>query len=704
MGLMVGAVVAGLAGQSGGEDAFVKKRKRLAHKKRRIILNNDGCDCLYFPKGLDPTPENFLKQRTSPLEDSQVDAVFYCTISSGFSNFTHKTEKGHILTRQVGEELHVEGKTNITQDLIDQGADVLEIVVKWCHEHDRECFWSFRMNDTHDGAHRPDKPYPLFPKLKEEHPEFMIGELGKRPKHGSWTSVNYALPVIRDLAVQYIEEVCRNYDVDGIEMDFCRHLSYFPCVAFGVEATDDERELMTAMLKRVREVCETHGKKRGRPILIAVRVPDSLEYSRAVGLDLERWMKEDFVDLVTGGFYMRLNPWEYLVDAGKKYDVPIYAGLSESRVRGDIPPFGRNSQESYRGRANRAWQAGVDGIYLFNYFHPEGGFLREIGELETLRPLDKVYYATVRNRNPNSYLHEGDRFLNLPMVTPQNPLGIPVGETREVDLYVGEEGQRGQAGEGSREQTAEMTLCLHATGEEGLRVAWNRTPLKEPSKEEGWLVYALDPSSVLPGKNRVELRADPVETPESHDPEWKVIYEGTDMPRPPWICDSLKQDLICEVKDGALLIADRGEKNGDYIYCGYPWNTDPDEQSVVEVSVQVLSGWNNVIVSNGLAYERVSLYPDRVAFYEAKTEYAMDTTDQFHTYRIVLKKKDILVYVDGELVLDGTGKFTKPLPGRNDVRFGAANSPNLGEAYWQSVKLRFKTGQATVRDLLLRVE
>jgi hypothetical protein len=66
------------------------------------------------------------------------------------------------------------------------------------------------MNDTHDGAQRPSKEYPLFPTLKKEHPEYMIGTYRKRPRHGAWTSVNYALPEIRELAYRFIEEVCQN--------------------------------------------------------------------------------------------------------------------------------------------------------------------------------------------------------------------------------------------------------------------------------------------------------------------------------------------------------------------------------------------------------------------------------------------------------------------------------------------------------------
>jgi hypothetical protein len=67
----------------------------------------------------------------------------------------------------------------------------------------------------------------------------------------------------------------------------------------------------------------------------------------------------------------------------------------------------------------------------------------------------------------------------------------------------------------------------------------------------------------------------------------------------------------------------------------------------------------------------------------------MDTTDDFHLYRMELERHDLKVYVDGELRIDAPGVL-QPRSGyaRNEVAFGAANSGMLGEAYWANVKAR----------------
>ena len=62
---------------------------------------------------------------------------------------------------------------NATADFLAKGQDPLRLVVDFAQNHGFEGFWCFRMNDTHDAAHRPDKPYKLFPPLKEEHPEWL---------------------------------------------------------------------------------------------------------------------------------------------------------------------------------------------------------------------------------------------------------------------------------------------------------------------------------------------------------------------------------------------------------------------------------------------------------------------------------------------------------------------------------------------------
>lgn len=105
--------------------------------------------------------------------------------------------------------------------------------------------------------------------------------------------------------------------------------------------------------------------------------------------------------------------------------------------------------------------------------------------------------------------------------------------------------------------------------------------------------------------------------------------------------------------------------------------------------MKLLSGWSSILIENGVAGEEIMFYPDRVMLRHDGLSSPLQTGDAFHTYRIVMHQQDLKVYADGQLRLDGTHRFTHPTPnGRNGGAFGGANSPSVGEALWESVRIR----------------
>jgi len=662
-----------------------KKRGEMAHRPRRIIMNNDGCDVLYFPQKEKATVEGFLAKRTTPLADTHVDAIAFCPTSSGFSFFTHDTKVGTLLSRH-GHEFGIQSNSrNIAKELIDQGTDCLQAVIDFGHQHDMEVFWSMRMNDTHDAAHHPDKPYFLFPPLKEKHPDWLVGDHVKRTPHGRWSSVDYARPEIRDLAFGYIDEACRNYDLDGIELDFFRHLCYFRNTAMGDVANDEERNKMTDMIRRVREMTEEVGIKRGRPILVAVRVPDSVGFCRDMGFDIECWLREGLIDMLITTCYFRLNPWEYSVELGHKYNVPVYPCLSDSRVHGETR-FRRFSVESYRGRAMNAWAAGADGLHLFNYFNPNAQIWREIGDPESLLTMDKLYFVNVRDGDPRRFLAKGREYRTVPVFGPSHPQLVTVSQPTELPIVIGDD-----LAEAQRDgHTPEIKLHLEAPAirkVEQLRVRLNGTELTGGVLTDGWADYPVPLTAVGQGTNEVEISAEPSALKPD---DWSVVYEGTKKPKRPWRRDRGSTRTHEEIVEDALFIADQGEVSGDYLYYRHPWGADPGGKAVVEARARVKSGSSFIIVTNGESGERLGLWPDRIElFHHSNLRYKMDTTDDFHLYRMELEGHNLKVYVDGELRIDAPGVL-KPRSGysRNEVAFGAANSGMMGEACWASVKAR----------------
>lgn len=665
-------------------EQYRRERAEAAHRQRRIIFNNDGDDHLLRGEF---SLETFLAQRSTPLIGSQVDTIVYCT-SRPFGLFLHDTKIGDVFTEK---DAFGPDRSNVVADFLELGTDPLRVMIEFCREHDLEIIWSMRMNDTHDSPHTPERPHYYWSSFKEQHPEALLGARDRRPAHGSWVAVDYARPEVREFLFRVFEELCRDYDIDGIEMDFYRHLVYFGTVAQGGQATPEEIETMTDLVRRVRAMTEVEGVRRGKPLLLTARVPDSVGFCMGMGLDIETWLEEGLLDVLIAGGDFRLNSWEYSAALGERHGIPVYADLDPSIPYGLGKRFDRNSLQALRGRALEAWDAGMAGVYLFNHFNPRHPLWWELGDPDALGRQEKLYFANVKGRSgylkAGGALRGGEAFDNRPSLHPTTPVPMTRGETVEVPVVVAEDVGGAQA-----------TLHVQAGTPQPPQAIFNGHTLEGRAAADGWFDYPLSADQVRRGANVVQLRL--TETPAAR--EWDVEYTCDTAPPTPWRRDRLTAASTATMQDDALLIADRGTEQGSYLYYVYPWAAQRVETATFEARARVLSGRSMIIVADGVAEEEVRLYPDRIEAARAGLSHEMDTTDRFRVYRVEIGGGDLRVHVDGVLVLEAAGRFVSPAhSGRNMVMFGASTSPTLGEALWESVRLR--TGTLPLHDLVLSV-
>src|SRR5205823_1267019 len=121
--------------------ALDRARKQAAHRKRRVIYNNDGDDI--WAAGAD-TVEKFLALRHDPLLGTQVDSIYYCTTQS-FNLFTHDTRVSEVfLSREVSFA------NNNLPTFLEQKTDGLRMSCEFARKHGLESIWTLRMNDIHD--------------------------------------------------------------------------------------------------------------------------------------------------------------------------------------------------------------------------------------------------------------------------------------------------------------------------------------------------------------------------------------------------------------------------------------------------------------------------------------------------------------------------------------------------------------------------
>ena len=518
------------------------ERQKARWRRRRIIYNNDGDDALEARSGVEHEHDvaeslmvrssgdlvrDFLDARSTPLIGSQVDSNWYASAMAGLT-FSHHTKLGGFYGKEVPLEL-----------VEKYGRDTQKIQVDFSRKHGMEAAWCLRMNDVHDAFPPGSRrwTYGIAP-FKQDHPDCLMGEEDDWEKHGQhhprgqWTRLDFAKPEVREHIFAIIEEVAENYDVDLIGMEFFKYFPFFRESLDGDAVEPEHVEMMNDLLRRIRRMADDVGSRRGRPLLLSAQTPFSLEDCVHVGVDLETWLKEDLIDqFCPGGNQESVfrDSYSDIITLGHKYEVPVYPCVSwgfwdrwvyldhnDGRYRqfadwlqtlygGQPDRKGKpsyilefNSWEgafpAWRGAASNLFNAGADGLYLFNPALGEPCWWFEIGEVETMAGKDRIY-GVDRFEDETSFLHAEEVELQL---------GVPFA----TDFQVGEE--VGSAGVRSIDFRLhlwywvpgdDLSVRLNGAAISGLEPA---NPVRNP--EEGqWLQGTLEARQVRKGENRLEV-------------------------------------------------------------------------------------------------------------------------------------------------------------------------------------------------------
>jgi hypothetical protein len=286
--------------------------------------------------------------------------------------------------------------------LQDQNTDIVELCVNRAKEKVMEAFISMRMNDLHF-----TDPKLYCPSAQSDfwlqHPELRMGNY---PGWNADGALNFAHKEVRQYKLNLIREQCERFDIDGIELDFMRFIVYFP-----YQTGRDYLQVMTDFLKKARQITNQIGEKRGRPLLLAVRVPARMKLSLEKGLDVPNWADQNIIDMITVSSHWLGDPTlpvREFKEALGKTNIPVYASLES----GQYNPYQFRTNGTYRAVAAHCLNQGADGIYLFNFFFQEylsgkekeivpsnifvktarvPALLDELGKLETLQNRNKIY-------------------------------------------------------------------------------------------------------------------------------------------------------------------------------------------------------------------------------------------------------------------------------------------------------------------------
>ena len=359
-----------------------------------VVINDDGFSP--FHSGRYRSAEDLRKQVLG-YKETQVAVFEWCIVAGSRVNFPSSNHEliGEGLTEfpRRGDKLAVETLIRMRNE----GVDTLKTVADACHEAGIACYASMRMNGDYPAKAWEGTMAPFFNSdFWAEHPEYHQKTVGGTDQ----TRFSYAYPEVREFKLSILREAVER-DIDGINLDFQRHPTFFSFEApmlkafeekYGEDgskvAADDPRwnpvraTYMTEFVGQVRQILDEAGKKKGRHLGLSVRI-DWQKY-QFWGCDIESWLDQGWLDYLVvgqyglGGYEFDIAPFVQLAkdsdcavlfgeecitgghDTTAAEDKLIAAGKMESPKRKAL------SLEELETRAAKWYAAGANGVHLFN--------------------------------------------------------------------------------------------------------------------------------------------------------------------------------------------------------------------------------------------------------------------------------------------------------------------------------------------------
>ncbi|MBU3157188.1 hypothetical protein [Clostridium estertheticum] len=338
-------------------DDQVELYQKQNDNKKSVIYDNDGYSDFF--SGYYPDVESLQRNAVDKLAGKNVGELNWCLGTTGVLNYNSKYA-GNAFDGmgEFDSELRNGDRLAKSQilNILSTGKSPLEIVTN------RGLYKGIKVNASlrMDAFYNPTIGGYLNGAIYEKYKQY--SQTGGR-------SLSYFYPEVREYIKNILLEAASYNNVAGITLDFCR----YP-VVFGRETpTDQKIFIMNEFIRTLRNELPKNK-------TITVRVPwdNPLQY----GFDLNTWIKEGLIDtLVPSSIgneqFFNVKPYVAMV---KDTSVKLYIGIS-----GDVSGHDLTKKEEelikrglyihtnvsldiqqYLLRAYDIYEAGADGIFLFN--------------------------------------------------------------------------------------------------------------------------------------------------------------------------------------------------------------------------------------------------------------------------------------------------------------------------------------------------
>ncbi|MBN8422653.1 MAG: family 10 glycosylhydrolase [Verrucomicrobia bacterium] len=257
-------------------------RELMQQRRRRIVVQYDANDTMWsywkHNRNGDTSFPRFHDAVFSYADEpgSQIDAIWWDIGGSPLGcSYPSKIEPpvDHPLLKQW----------------LRDGVDWVEQLINETRRRKLEVFWNHRISEVEclpEGG-LSKEPHPL----KIAHPDWVVP--ASWWPQGMW---NLTAAGLREHKVKILRELVTHYDLDGIQIDFSRHI---PCLPVGHQW--ELRGHVTEFMHSVRVMLLEVAQHRGRPLLLAAKVPQTLAGCHADGFDVKAWADQHLVDVLTLG-------------------------------------------------------------------------------------------------------------------------------------------------------------------------------------------------------------------------------------------------------------------------------------------------------------------------------------------------------------------------------------------------------------------
>lgn len=372
---------------------------------------------------------------------------------------------------------------DVFRTLLENDIDVFKMAIDYLHQNNVKVYFSVRLNDMHD-----HKDKYINNAFSLNYPEFCLKDIAL---------YNFGHEKVQQLHIEYFKEMVKNYDIDGIELDYLRGAPYF------LADENNRAEIFTDFMKKVKESVNAVNDK----VKISIRAFLSKQIDDASGIDLTEWIANGTLnEVVLSNYYIPssfepdLKFWRELIDAKnqKGYEYKLIcacdygAGCTNKKVFTITP-------EILRGFKKSVCAYGADDIYLFNLAYDDAV---KFGDKESGKTIEDLY-KNLNNDGDSRFIHvSGTEFDGAGEM--RYPINLQPNQEYKFQIRTDKAKSKGFMFVGTMEN-AQLSIRKDGKNEKAFSLVQKPENVVEYDEKTLWLKHITQASKVMYKSDELEI-------------------------------------------------------------------------------------------------------------------------------------------------------------------------------------------------------